>query len=340
MRRRGGAGLWLGLLLWGATAWGATYYVSPSGSDGNAGSEGQPFRTVARGLQSLASGDTLYLRGGNYGEEINPTVGGIPNGGGSWATATTIAGYPGETAQIGRLNLGDGGGFAWMRFTNLTLPSVFLAGDTHHIRVDGSDIAYSPNHGIAGGGGFHEFVSNKIHDAYYYGTYWAGHDTLFENNDFYNNGGYAVHLYNTGATNVSENVIRNNRITGNGLRHNDQHSGGVILSHGTNNQAYNNLIDGNFAGVQVDYDCVECQVHDNTISNNLTYSIQVGRAVNTHIWGNTITGNGNDGIADTGSGTTTEPGAPPRPGTPESPGGGPAPRLPPRTTTTLAAGNP
>ena len=47
----------------------ATYYVSPSGSDSNAGSSTQPFRTVAKGTGIAIAGDTVILKNGTYGNE-------------------------------------------------------------------------------------------------------------------------------------------------------------------------------------------------------------------------------------------------------------------------------
>jgi len=272
------------------TATAATYYVATNGTDANTGSQSQPFRTITKGLSRLSSGDTLYIRQGTYDEQINPVTGAIPNGT-SWATATTIVGYPGETVIFDRINMGDGGGFAWMIFTNLTVASVYLGADTHHIRIDHCDIVNASRMAISGGGGFHEFTNNKIHGAYYYGTYWAGHDTIFDGNDFYDHGGFAIHIYNKDDTTVSNNIVRNNRIYNNGLIRQDASSGGVILSHGSNNQAYNNLVYGNFAGFQIDYDCVGCQVYNNTIYGNTYHGVQVGRAVNTIVKNNIIYNN-------------------------------------------------
>jgi hypothetical protein len=45
-----------------ATSW----YVSPSGSDSNAGTSSAPFKSIAKAQSSASSGDTVYLRGGTY----------------------------------------------------------------------------------------------------------------------------------------------------------------------------------------------------------------------------------------------------------------------------------
>lgn len=77
---------------------GTIYYVAPPplGSDDHPGSEEKPFATIARGLQALGPGDTLYLRDGIYRitEPIRIQTVGTEE---AWIT---IAAHPGETALI------------------------------------------------------------------------------------------------------------------------------------------------------------------------------------------------------------------------------------------------
>ena len=49
---------------------GKAYYVSPKGNDNAKGSKKKPFRTFKRACKSLKPGDTLYVRGGIYTENI------------------------------------------------------------------------------------------------------------------------------------------------------------------------------------------------------------------------------------------------------------------------------
>ena len=49
---------------------GATYYVSPSGSDAAAGTQDQPFATIQVAVSHLNPGDTLYVRTGSYHEMV------------------------------------------------------------------------------------------------------------------------------------------------------------------------------------------------------------------------------------------------------------------------------
>ena len=63
--------LWSGMLLplMCASAFAADFYVSPTGKDGNRGSQNSPFRTIARGVQAARSGDRILLLDGVYGNE-------------------------------------------------------------------------------------------------------------------------------------------------------------------------------------------------------------------------------------------------------------------------------
>jgi hypothetical protein len=78
------------------TAFAATYYVSPSGSDSGTGASSSPFRTINYGAGLLKPGDTLLLRGGIYAEELDD----VTPGGTSWSNAVTFAAYPGEKPVI------------------------------------------------------------------------------------------------------------------------------------------------------------------------------------------------------------------------------------------------
>ncbi len=53
-----------------------TYYLSPSGLDGNPGTAAQPWATFGRAWQSVVPGDTLILQDGVYYTNIEPPFGG------------------------------------------------------------------------------------------------------------------------------------------------------------------------------------------------------------------------------------------------------------------------
>ncbi len=92
-------GLCMLLVLLGATTVQATtYYVSLTGNDANSGtSTSTPFKTFARAVKPLRPGDTLYIRGGTWTQQLDLMSSNIS---GTASSYIKIAGYPGEQAII------------------------------------------------------------------------------------------------------------------------------------------------------------------------------------------------------------------------------------------------
>lgn len=62
------------LLLLTSTANAATWYVSPTGNDGNIGTLAEPFLTIQKGHDVAVAGDTIYARGGTYESSTEVTI--------------------------------------------------------------------------------------------------------------------------------------------------------------------------------------------------------------------------------------------------------------------------
>ena len=54
------------LLSFTTAAIGATYYVAPTGSDSNSGTEARPWRTIQKAADTIDSGDTVIVKDGTY----------------------------------------------------------------------------------------------------------------------------------------------------------------------------------------------------------------------------------------------------------------------------------
>ena len=52
----------------------ATYYMATDGNDSSSGGEGNPFRTISRGVRVLKPGDTLYVKSGTYREALENNI--------------------------------------------------------------------------------------------------------------------------------------------------------------------------------------------------------------------------------------------------------------------------
>lgn len=106
-------------------SWAADYYVSPKGKDTNPGSLAQPWRTVQKAADSLAPGDTAWVRAGRYRERVSVNVSGAgPD------QFVTLRAYPGEKPII--------------YGTGLPIPSenaaLVLVANQHHVRIQGFTI--------------------------------------------------------------------------------------------------------------------------------------------------------------------------------------------------------
>ncbi|GGR73481.1 hypothetical protein GCM10010269_10530 [Streptomyces humidus] len=72
-------------------------YVSPTGTDGAAGTQSAP-TTLTSAIGRVAAGGTIYLRGGTYRYASTVTVPQTSNG--TSAARTTLSAYPGETPVL------------------------------------------------------------------------------------------------------------------------------------------------------------------------------------------------------------------------------------------------
>jgi len=72
------------------------YFVSPTGLDSNPGTEESPFLTLTKGLNTITTSGTIYLRGGTYAQPTKLSLSrtGTTNG------AIRFWAYPGETPVI------------------------------------------------------------------------------------------------------------------------------------------------------------------------------------------------------------------------------------------------
>ncbi|MGE0606859.1 MAG: hypothetical protein AB7O62_07015 [Pirellulales bacterium] len=120
---------------------GPAYYVDAArGSDQHAGSQQQPWKTLAHAVGRLQAGDTLYLRGGTYYEGVTATLAGTAD------KPITIRSQPGELAIL------DGG-----------IRDFFEQPQTAWEPVpDGMADEYRSTRGYLKGGGFGQFGDSLI----------------------------------------------------------------------------------------------------------------------------------------------------------------------------------
>jgi hypothetical protein len=103
---------------------GTTYYVAPDGRDDNPGTLSRPWATLQHAADTMAPGDTVYVRGGIYHQRVALTRSGTVE------QPITYAAYPGETVWL------DGQGVDWKYAFDLGNPGV------SHIVIDGLNMRH------------------------------------------------------------------------------------------------------------------------------------------------------------------------------------------------------
>ncbi len=300
-----------------------TYYVAKSGSDGNPGTSSQPFLSIKQCVRILVAGDTCLVRGGTYNEHFINIGAGSTASGTSWSNPITLKAYPGEPVVV--TNIAEdsimyfgGGNLFWIidgfifegssGWRCCDTAGGLINGGGSYVRIQNSEIRYGVSNGVLAAGAYWELLNLNVHHngtqrgrVNFHGVYWFGTNLVIDGGAYHDNAGYGIHIFNSLSSSVSDNTVRNTRVFANNTQGGN---GGVILSSGSNNSAYNNLIYNNAEdGLDIDYRCNGCSAYNNTIYNNSRWGMQLGANVlvmNTTVKNNIVYGNLN-AIRDKGS---------------------------------------
>ena len=112
----------------------ATYYVSPTGNDGDPGSPTQPFASINKAMETVTDGDTILVAEGVY---TNPwTAAGSPGG----AQPRTEIGRKGDMSMVNNLTfLGAGPTKTIFRYVGPSVQTMLNAGVQGIVRVLGNN---------------------------------------------------------------------------------------------------------------------------------------------------------------------------------------------------------
>jgi hypothetical protein len=290
-------------LLFPAQVEAATYWVRPTGkmpagctSSVSAPADDSGYKaTIAAGIDCLASTDTLNIRAGTYTEDIT-TSQMLGRSGTSYSNPTTIQAYSTEIVTInGTINFsspGIGNAIRYIIFkADPTLHNLIFdcgntdnclsfggggadAGSVDHIKLDGIEaknaVAYGSIVTIGGNNGIGDniwFTHAKVHHTtgISYAFYVQSSNNIVEYSELYDLGGYAIHNYNEDPTPLmANNIYRYNYIHDFGLAM-SQASFGIILTRGSNLQAYGNIIANGMNGINVGRASSNNIVYNNTV---------------------------------------------------------------------------
>jgi parallel beta-helix repeat protein len=206
--------------------------AAPGGSDGNAGTAGDPFRTVGRLASVLSPGQTGCLRGGVFRENVT-----VRHGGRTGAPITLTA-YPGTRPKLeGRLVIERDAQF-------VTVADLALDGTASPACARGTSCAVYPSPTV------------------------YGDHAILRGNDITNRRGICVILGRSGDP-MTGALIQGNRIHHCGRRPRTNHDHGVYAENASNGRIVGNVIyDNADRGVQLYPSAQSMRIAGNVIDGN------------------------------------------------------------------------
>jgi parallel beta-helix repeat protein len=271
---------------------GEIYYVSPTGSDGNSGSQNNPWANVEYGARKAKPGDTIFVRGGTY-QEGEVWLRAKFGHGGAQGKLLTIKAYPNEIPV----------------FVNSKRPFII---ECDYIRIEG--LHFKNGKSIRGGGNTWQMVNNTFTGSGYgwaaievggtnillegnkcdingnsVGTqghcYYIGHGSniTIRNNMAKGMTGYGIHVFDqrrSGDPPEFERLIKNVIIEGNVVSHSEQRSGIILAAYDhariedvivRNNVAFNNP----GAGIYIPGIVSNVKVYNNTLFGNREMALSI-----------------------------------------------------------------
>jgi len=246
---------------------GNTYHVALGGSNGNNGSQGNPWRTIQHAVDSVSPGDLILIHAGTYeGARIEES--------GTAVSPITLRASDGESVLInqpGPDNVHD---------SNLELETWEDGASVAYWIIEGLEVADAPNWGIDIRGSetlhaHHITIRNNI----VHNNGWSGgktgifaaftNDIIIEGNESYNNGEHGIYINNSSDRfTIRDNHVYDNANSGIHLNGDIESGGDGVMTDGLveNNIITNNAVVGGGAAINMD------GVSDSTVLNNLLYN--------------------------------------------------------------------
>jgi hypothetical protein len=144
-------------------SYGATYYISQSGSDSNTGTEPLPWLTIQKAADTLVAGDTVYIKAGTYYESV------ITQNSGSAGSYITYAAYSGDTVIIDGTGVDANNGFivdkSYIKLSGLEVcnwnDNGIWAQNAGYLEISDCEV-HNVTYGIGVADGTHDFVLNRV----------------------------------------------------------------------------------------------------------------------------------------------------------------------------------
>ena len=304
----------------------AIYYVSNSGNDASSGFDANnAWQTIAKvNATSFNPGDTISFKCGDTWSENDPLT---PPSSGASGNPIKFTSYGTGDAPIIKPNDG-GAGVRRALFINtknyITLEGLVFDGDNVTSLNDAGKITESTyitierctfkngymnglHIGSANNPSYSTFTNcsfidnGQIASNQYHGIYLETSNVTVENCIITGNHSVGVHIYSSDYA-CDNNIVRYCFVDGND-------TGGILLSKGTGNKAYYNIVCRTAANPAIDceYSGINSEVYNNTCYGNLSYAIHIGSGITgTIVRNNCLIGNNDEYVDyyDEGTGTT------------------------------------
>lgn len=238
---------------------GNSYYVSTSGSDSNAGTEGAPFKTISKAASVVAAGATVYVKAGIYTENISLSQSGVST------NYITFRNYGADLVTINGGFYGDGTSYVRIHGFTMNRASVIInfTNNAHDNIIEDCKLNVSdgpaPNWNddsciLLNYGAYNILVQRNIMT--------VSTAVPYDDNDHADKNG--VYWWRSGGG----NVFRDNTVSGQPY---DGFGGGPEneFGYGGNADFYNNtVIDAHDDGIQPEGDDVNTRIYNNTVSRS------------------------------------------------------------------------
>lgn len=284
----------------------ATYYVDATGSNSHPGTEKKPWQTVAYAVSQMVAGDTTYVKGGTYVEDVVRF-----SRSGTQLSPIKLLNYPGELPVIDcvdgsqiykTIHLENAGGkklgIGWITIEGFEIKNCWhgiRAYNLHDSVIRRNWIHDSVYNGILLNGSARVLIDrNRInHNALRdptppgaHGLYINGSSHIITNNVIYGNRGYGIQLNGTRSFSPStlytsqEFAESNNWIIANNTFAYELTAAGLVIwgNKANNTRVENNIFhENNVQGVAIQgINFVSCCSTGIQIRNNLAYASGAG----------------------------------------------------------------
>ncbi|MCH7588965.1 MAG: right-handed parallel beta-helix repeat-containing protein [Chloroflexi bacterium] len=284
------------------SAAGNSYYVSPTGSDSNSGTIGNPWRNLSFAVNVARAGDTIFMRGGDHamGEvwiRRSRDMGGKPG------QPLTIKAYPGEKPILaGSRRLIIDADYVRVEGLNFIMPWTATGWGTGIEIVSNTFTGAQPKYGAISMGGIDVLIEGNLiqyddsggntmdHGIYIH----RGQRITVRNNRVIGSKGYGIHVYDEQKSSdpavwaanpffLKDIIIEGNIVSA------SQSRSGIIVAKGRG---------GAYIALE------NITLRNNILFGNALNGILIRNGDQVKVFNNTIYNNGSSAIAITGSSST------------------------------------